>query len=387
MSNSVNLTSIYIANLMAVVLLIMTVAGNRRTVVNNRIEKLCIMLMICTAFLACALDTLAFTFDGRPGFVGWFFAFVGNSLLFCLNMVIGPAWSALVTHHVRGSYHKYEKYMVCGFSAIGFVLIIINIFRPIVFYVDENNVYHRNSFYAYFVAMEIFFMIYGLVTYCIARSRGGVLKFFPVLNFIIPIIIGITLQTLFYGVSTIPPFVTVSVCCMINSLQNERIYRDTLTGLYNRAYFDFLKKECDKKRVGSITAIMIDLNDFKSINDNYGHSVGDDALLEMSGILRRSIGILGSVIRYAGDEFVILLNTHDDQTVQKYIDIIAKNIDNFNREAGKQYGLSYAIGYYSIDLKKDSVDKLFKEVDQRMYQDKEAYYINNPDKNRRKTSR
>jgi len=174
---------------------------------------------------------------------------------------------------------------------------------------------------------------------------------------------------------------------MINSLQNESVYRDSLTGLYNRTYLDYLKREIGNKSHGEITAIMIDLNDFKSINDRFGHAVGDEALSDMAAILRKGIGDIGNVIRYAGDEFVILLNTSDEPTVLSCIDRILSETNKFNEEQDKQYKLSFAIGYYSIDLKQNSVNDLLNEVDRRMYLNKEEYYKNNPHRNRRKSGR
>ena len=62
---------------------------------------------------------------------------------------------------------------------------------------------------------------------------------------------------------------------------------------------------------------MIDLNGFKQINDNYGHAEGDLALCIVADLLLKSFSEYGVVTRYAGDEFVIMLNTTDDQLIQK----------------------------------------------------------------------
>lgn len=61
------------------------------------------------------------------------------------------------------------------------------------------------------------------------------------------------------------------------ALQNENIFIDKLTGLYNRYYLDKISGKLKRKR--KITMMMLDMNDFKSINDNFGHSQGDDALV------------------------------------------------------------------------------------------------------------
>lgn len=66
-----------------------------------------------------------------------------------------------------------------------------------------------------------------------------------------------------------------------------------------------------------VSGIMIDLNGFKQINDNYGHAEGDLALCIVADLLLKSFSEYGVVTRYAGDEFVIMLNTTDDQLIQK----------------------------------------------------------------------
>lgn len=73
---------------------------------------------------------------------------------------------------------------------------------------------------------------------------------------------------------------------------------------------------------------MIDLNSFKKINDNYGHSEGDAALVRVADLLRKSFSEYGVVTRYAGDEFVIILNTTDAQLVQSLIEKAKQKISN-----------------------------------------------------------
>ena len=164
------------------------------------------------------------------------------------------------------------------------------------------------------IVVNIVMLIDGIYLYLRGKIRGGILKFFPVWQFIIPLAIGLTTTWLFYGVSMTFSCFAVSIAGILFSLQNEAMYLDGLTGLYNRYYLDHIKDEISayrgrKKKNTNITAMMLDMNDFKSINDKYGHATGDDALINMAEILRGSIGEMGSVIRYAGDEFIVLLNT------------------------------------------------------------------------------
>ena len=94
----------------------------------------------------------------------------------------------------------------------------------------------------------------------------------------------------------------------MTALKNEIIFTDCLTGLYNREYLEFLHKRACNKKDCWVSGIMIDLNGFKQINDNYGHAEGDLALCIVADLLLKSFSEYGVVTRYAGDEFVIMLN-------------------------------------------------------------------------------
>jgi len=119
---------------------------------------------------------------------------------------------------------------------------------------------------------------------------------------------------------------------------------------------------------------MIDMNGFKGINDSFGHSQGDDALVMMAEILRRTVGENGTVVRYAGDEFVIVLNTEREDVCDACRIKIKENLKDFNNRGLKKYKLSASIGLGIFDLNESSVDEILEIIDDRMYDDKKAYY-------------
>ena len=182
----------------------------------------------------------------------------------------------------------------------------------------------------------------------------------------------------------IPTSIAVSIAGVLASLQNEMIYHDQLTGLFNRYYLHYLlKKYVDRPKL-NITGFMIDLNGFKHINDELGHAVGDDALYMSARILKSAVNNEGSVVRYAGDEFVILLNTQDDAVIEKCIAKIRDGFDKFNKNESKPYKLFVSIGFHKFDMKTESVDTFINIIDARMYEDKKAFYASHAGMDRRK---
>ncbi|RLB08272.1 MAG: hypothetical protein DRG50_00260 [Deltaproteobacteria bacterium] len=88
------------------------------------------------------------------------------------------------------------------------------------------------------------------------------------------------------------------------------IFEDELTGIYNRRflhnYFQY-KVSWDTLAGNPLSLVMMDLDNFKQINDSYGHAVGDQALIWVATLLKRVAGEENLPIRYAGDEFLILM--------------------------------------------------------------------------------
>lgn len=163
----------------------------------------------------------------------------------------------------------------------------------------------------------------------------------------------------------------------MTALKKEIIFIDCLTGLYNRVYLEFIQKHAYTKKNSWVSGIMIDLNGFKQVNDRYGHCKGDEALIIAANILKKSFSEYGVVTRYAGDEFVVMLNTIDEKLVQHLILNAKKNFEEENITNKKPYLLSASMGYAITDLKVETMHEFMNRIDHQMYQDKLEYYKSN----------
>ena len=375
MGNGINLTAILIANGIALVLAAQLLFGNNWRRVKQDPEYRVLKGLIITIAAACISDPLVFWADGHPGAFFRFIVYAGNTFQYLVNMVIGVAWIYMVSRHLTGKIDKLQKIFVGVLSTIGVVTLIVNFFVPVVFSVDANSVYQRHALYWLYTVLGGAFMVDGIVIYAVNRVRGGVFKYFPVIQFIVPQAIGIIVQSLFYGVSVVYPAAMIASAGVLCSLKNEALFRDPLTGLYNRTFLNDVANLIEKKGPSlSMSVFIMDMNNFKEINDRFGHVEGDEALRRAAQVLKHTVGSLGSVVRYAGDEFVILLNTKQPEIVEGCAKSIHRAFHEENLSEDKEYDLSVSVGYCPLSEAVPTLDAVLGAADRAMYEEKEKFH-------------
>jgi len=152
--------------------------------------------------------------------------------------------------------------------------------------------------------------------------------------------------------------------------------RDELTKLYNRRGFithaEQLMKVADRKR-RPISILFADLDGMKEINDQLGHKMGDQALVETATILNRTLRKADVIARLGGDEFAVLAVETNEETANIMSDRLQSNIQEFNQQTGLPFKLSISTGIATYDPENPcSLDKLIERADDRMYQMKRS---------------
>ena len=379
-----NIESICVTNAIGIVLIaVMIVCNLWRFQTRSRADKN-LMAMMFLALTSCIADPFSYTMKGLPGMLPRVAIYATSTWLFAANMLAVYFWVRFLALYLNGGMRRRSRMVLNAVAVLGLALLVVNLFTPVVFSIDEHNRYSRSYLYGFYLVVDYLLVINSLVIYFRAKARGGVLKFFPIWVYIVPIFIGGIVQSLFYGISVIPTSIAISIAGVLASLQNEMIYHDQLTGLFNRTYMHYLLKKYTKRPKLNITGIMIDLNGFKHINDEFGHSVGDDALVVSGRMIKSAVGDAGSVVRYAGDEFIVLLNTQEDEAIEKCIAKIRRYFERFNEEKKEPYVLSVSIGAHKFNVKTESEDAFVNVIDSRMYEDKKAFYAAHAGLDRRK---
>jgi diguanylate cyclase (GGDEF)-like protein len=265
---------------------------------------------------------------------------------------------------------------LCAINAVNAVLLILSQFNGWYYYIDSDNIYHRGPLF-FFPVITIFMLIIAAFT-IIVKNRGNMEKksFFSSLTFFaIPPLIGIILQVKFYGTSFVLNSVVLSMLVVFINIQNHSMYTDHLTGVNNRKKLDaYLKKKvklCAREK--SFSAILIDINNFKYINDTYGHDAGDNALEISAKLLKSCISTSDFIARFGGDEFCIVLDITNDTDLEALVGKINNCLERYNKSGIHLYELEFSMGYavYDCRLYKSAAEFL-KHIDILMYENKHA---------------
>jgi len=146
-------------------------------------------------------------------------------------------------------------------------------------------------------------------------------------------------------------------------------FSDTLTGLYNRNFFEAEMNRLSDGRHAPIGIIIFDVDGLKFINDTMGHENGDTILITLAEILRESFRASDIVARIGGDEFAVLLPEIDQTSMQSIGQRVRNCVDQFNSSRA-QIPLSVSMGQALSARDNPDIHAVFREADNRMYREK-----------------
>lgn len=332
-------------------------------------------IMLGFILVAIASETFSFLIDGHV-FPGCFFLqYLTNTLCVGSVAVIGFLWCLFVDYRIyrQTKRLKFKAIFLSLPLIVLSALLISNFFGTgVIFSVTADNRYARGSLnFLIYVALFIYF-IASLINARNAQKDGITPFFFPIYCFVIPSMIGTFLQFLFYGLSI--GWIATSIACVFVylELQTANYYADALSGLFNRPYMNYYLSQATQQKK-YFHGILLDVNDFKSINDVYGHTVGDRAVQAMGKIISHSAFDNAIAMRVGGDEFVIFLSESSDEECKLQMETIKETIDNFNLSETEPFRLSVSMGYARFNGQ--SAEEFLLEMDEAMYRVKRTYHL------------
>lgn len=326
-------------------------------------------------------------------YIGWSFV-DGKTSLIWLNKLLTVMSSMTMTlacffyyyyvlRHVGLHFNNAKFWYISSFLAIigSVVLNICSIWTGTSFYIDEAGYYQKGVLYFADLVASYSYVAAGVIFALVKAYHSELLsdkhKFLTIALCTVPgIILGVldvtlpypnVLPTMFFGT-------IISMLILFASSSAGRMTRDSLTGLLNRLAFDASLNRASKKKSNvSLWLFVIDINRFKQINDNFGHSVGDVVLVKLAGVLESVCEQYKATVgRWGGDEFVIFGEFNNDDIIDKLInDLKSRVLADCNND--DRFIVSVSVGAAKL-REYESLKYLFDEADHMLYEDKAKFH-------------
>ncbi len=373
----INLGEIIIANGIAFLMMIFLLDCRRQNRKRVQTEDKIFNLMAIIVLVEAVIEIISFVVDAKPVAGGRIMNYASNSLSFVGTVSIGVLWCLYVDLHVHRSYQKTLrsiKFVMIPW-AVEVIALIYNAFGTnFMFMVSQDNVYQRGPCVVIGYVTLLIYFVYSILLVYSSKRQVFRLDFFPVHYFIGPCLAGVIVQGIFYGISTSWISVAIAMIFVQMKADSENLMTDAFSGLYNRRYLSEIFAKRDIANSKSLYGIMMDINDLKKINDKLGHSEGDHAIRTLSDIIFSSVPEGAMPIRYAGDEFVILMSDVSQEQVDKTMEAIDRNIQKFNESESAPFVLSAAMGQARLGSDAN-VETFLADMDANMYIEKRKYHL------------
>lgn len=336
---------------------------------NDLFSRLTFLMLISTL-----VEIVTFAVDGRPGRGMYAAGFISNTLLFALAPVTMYLWVDYIENlFVKDLEVKRSTVALRGvLVAVVLLLVLANIYSGILFQIQEGNFYVRGSWFGVQLILNVIIAGQAYLTLIFNRHRLNPVMLWSLVLFPVLPVVGMLIQTFFYGTTAILSFKTVALLLIYINVQRAMIFIDPLTGLENRRSIDLLVKSMGECRNEVLYAgMMLDIDNLKVINDLYGHSAGDLAIKRTAEVIRGSMRKTDFVARYAGDEFLVVMEVEDRKTLLKAVERIQAAFDSHNLTSDNPWKLEVSMGYDTFIYKTpEEVEQALRDIDMLMYEEK-----------------
>lgn len=347
---------------------------------DNRPSARCFRSLLISIIAYTLMDLLCGLQENRvfspaPWVVG-----VMNVLFFYCAAAVSFLGFLYAESEFGGSwFHNRKKWLLYSLPLlILLVTIPLSLWGKFYFYIDSTGRYTKGPLYPLLLVLSYgYLVVIGVRSFCGLFNKDNYARrseYMAIASFVVfPLISGV-IQAFYTGISVICLGATLACVQIFVNLQQAKITIDPLTQINNRTkMIQYLDKCVRHQKSGSdkkLVLFMIDINDFKQINDRYGHLEGDAALIMLAEVLKQ-VGshFKGLISRFGGDEFFVILEARDEEDVAHFRQELADTLAHYNQHSGKPFTVEIGIGlaYYDPAL---SIPELIESADQALYRNK-----------------
>lgn len=369
-----NLVNNLVINIYSIALLIIICLYSLKHAEKESLQYKLYIMMLQITILMLVMDIFS-RFDGKSDTIYLIINHFGNFMVFLLSPILPSLWLLYVHCQVFHEEWKTRRlfYPLFVINAVNTVMLVLSQFYGWLYYIDLDNIYHRGPLFLLPASITISLILAAFVLVIVNRKKIEKKSYFSLVFFAVPPFVCIILQIIFYGISLMLNSVVLSSLIVFLNIQNQNMHIDYLTGVNNRKKLEIYLKEKIRTSTENKTfsAIMIDLDNFKSINDTFGHDMGDYALETSAKLLKSCIRSNDFIARFGGDEFCIVLDVSDRINLEKAVCRINDCIEKYNESSAKPYKLSFSMGYAVYDYHSHmKMEEFQKQIDILMYENK-----------------
>ena len=346
----------------------------------NLVQNRLFLTLVQITMVMLIIDIIS-RLDGHPDTIYPIMNLLGNFLIYLLNPVLPSLWLLYAHYQVFHSERALKSlaYPLLVINVVNFVLLVVSQFTGWYYFIDLNNIYQRGPLFWVPASITVILMLSAFLLILINRERIEKKHYSSLILSALPPFICIIVQIFFYGVSLLLNSVTLSLLIVFLNIQNHTMNTDYLTGVYNRKRLEsYLRAKIKlSSENATFSAIMLDLDGLKSINDTFGHEVGDDAIETAIALIKRCIRPNDFIARYGGDEFYIVLDISNLSDLKSTVARIMDCFEKYNETGVKPYTLSVSMGYALYDsLSQMDANEFQNKIDALMYENKRVNHAN-----------
>ncbi len=358
------------SNILGILVLIILHLFVKLSTIKTFSKKL-IKLMIYAVTASLVVEPFSWILDERQFAGAFLLNHLFNFLLYLLAPVLAGLFMSYLDYRIyRNPSRIYEKRFYQQMTLISFMILLVNLWIPIYYSIDPVTNHYDGSgpikWFHYVMVLGFYgYMLYFLYQVKDKLSKNEILMF--ILLFILPVIgmvISIFEPTFHLGWSSL----VIGLLGIYVFLETTPSEEDVLTKVYNRKSFESYVEYLEDSKI-PYGLLILDLNGFKQINDEYGHQKGDDVLTKFSALLREVFLKDGFVARLGGDEFAVIL-MEDEPEVPLHMKELKNKLKEL--EDPVMGNVSFSYGYESKTAAKP-MREMYRKADQKMYQYKDLY--------------
>ena len=367
-------TYVEVYAILACIVLVILIQMLRDGEATNVLHRIFVAMVSCVT-VNIGVEAATWLLDGVPGRGIHLLVMLSNAANIVLMIVPSLLWLCYIIYYVTRDVQCLRRLIAPLGTALAYVIFLAASApaNGLLFTVDSLNTYHRGPWFLHPPLVGYTALACAAAVVIFNARRIPRREMFPLLGFLVLPLLGSILQSLVYGLSTTQAGTVLGLLLIYVSLQSQLRGTDYMTGLANRRQLDaVVERVVANPQPRQPTALlMIDVDDLKSINDTWGHVMGDRAIEQCAAILRKCFHYDDTVARYAGDEFVVVLKLQYPGDITTVMERLVQTARRMATPEGAPFALTISVGYALFpSAGVQTASDLYRLADRHMYEAK-----------------